>query len=74
MSFWRASHVVHVARQASSGAEQVNLEDQHPLAGRRVQDVLQRRVGDQAAVQYWSVPIRTMGKLAQRAAGHDVLG
>ena len=54
-------HVRHVARHRAAGAEQVHLEHQRVHRVEMVEQVLQRRVGDEAAVPYQSVPMRIIG-------------
>jgi hypothetical protein len=50
MSLCRAEHVLHVARQHAARAEQVDLEDERVEVVVLVEQVLQRRVRDDAAV------------------------
>ncbi len=74
MSLCRAEHVLHVARQHAARAEQVDLEHQRVEPVVLVEQMLQRRVGDDAAVpEMIGADLHHRQGRRQRAARHDVL-
>ncbi len=67
--------LVHVGRFGPHGAEQVDLEDQGILGDAGIQNVAERRVGDQPAIPVGFVVDHHHGETRrQRGRGHDVLG
>ena len=63
----------HVARDLAAGAEQVHLEDQRVLRAAIIEQMLQRRVGDQAAIPVVVFADADHGQgRRQGAAGHDM--
>ena len=74
MSFSRPQHLGHVARQRAAGGEEIDLEHQRvAVVGLVLQQVLQRGIGDQAAVPVpAAVDLHHRQPRRQRARGHDV--
>ena len=75
MSLCLAEHLLDIAGQGAAGAEQIDLKHQRIQPVVLVQQMLQRRVGDDAAVPEMigaDLDHRQRGR--QRAACHHVFG